>query len=53
MIGVLAALALLLQRRQSDMGESEVNVFARSKKGNTIRLRVLQQAIDESGVNEP
>ena len=42
----------ILQRRRSDMDESEVYVFAKSRKGNAIRLRVLQQAIDESGVNE-
>jgi integrase len=35
------------------MTDDEYYVFARSDRGNVIRLKVLQQAINDSGVNDP
>lgn len=42
----------ILQRRRQSMDDDEYYVFARSDKGNVIRLKVLQQAINDAGVND-
>ena len=50
---ILEEVIVTARKREESLQDTPISITVFSAKGNVIRLKVLQQAINDSGVNDP